>query len=96
MMATEKKAEKAKRPTAKKRDIQNEKQRDRNRAFKASIRTAIRSFEETLEKGDSNATKESLNNVFSVMDRSVKRGIFQLNKASRTKARLSAKALAKG
>lgn len=88
-------AKKVKRPTPLKRDIQNEKRRERNKSFKSSVRTAIRSFEESLPKGDAAAIKENLNNVYSMMDKGVKRGIFKLNKASRTKARLTARAAAK-
>jgi len=84
---------KVKRPTAQKRDIQNEKRRLRNRAVRSNVRTAIREFEETLVKGDAKATKESLNNVYSIMDKSVKRGVFKQNKANRTKARLAARTL---
>lgn len=84
---------KVKRPTAQKRDIQNEKRRLRNRAFRSKVNTAIREFEETLQKGDAAATKSSLNNVYSIMDKSVKSGVFKLNKANRTKSRLAARVM---
>jgi small subunit ribosomal protein S20 len=90
-----KKEKKVKRPTPLKRDIQNEKRRLRNKSFKSSIRSTIRKFEESLPKGDAAAIKESLNEVYSMMDKGVKRGIYKLNKASRTKARLTARAAAK-
>lgn len=95
-MATEKKVEKkVKRPTALKRDEQHEKRRLRNRTFKSSVRTAIRSFEDTVTKGDSSATQVELSKVYSLMDKGVKKGVFQINKASRTKARLTARLQAK-
>lgn len=94
--ATEKKEEKkTRRPQALKRDLQNEKRRLRNRSYKSSVRTAVRQFEEILAKGDASAIKESLSNVYSMMDKGVQRGIFKLNKASRTKARLTARLTAK-
>lgn len=86
---------KVKSPTPLKRDIQNEKRRLRNKAFKSSLRTAVRQFEEALPKGEDAAIKEYLNNVYSMMDKGVKRGIYKLNKASRTKSRLAARAVAK-
>lgn len=86
---------KVKRPTPLKRDIQNEKRRLRNKAFKSSVRTAMRSFEEALPKGEEALIKEQLDNVYSLMDKGVKRGIYKLNKASRTKSRLAARAVAK-
>lgn len=90
--AAEKKKEK--RPTALKRDDQSEKRRLRNRAFKSQVRTAIREFETNLEKGEADATKASLSTVYSLMDKGVKRGVYKINKASRTKARLTARAAA--
>lgn len=89
-----KEAAKVRRPQALKRDLQHEKSRLRNREFKSSVRTAIRSFDETLEKGDKALAKEKLNEVYSIMDKGVKRGVLKLNKASRTKARLAARAAA--
>ena len=97
-MAEKEQAKKAKvkRPTPLKRDLQNEKRRLRNKSFKSGVRTAIRSFDETLSKGDSAAIRQKLDEVYSLMDKGVKRGIFKLNKASRTKARLAARAATKG
>lgn len=87
--AVEKK--KVKTPTAQKRDIQNEKRRLINKSFKAGVRTAIRKLETDLVSGDADSIKENLNQVYSQMDKAVKRGIFTQNKASRSKARLSAR-----
>lgn len=91
----EKKKPKTRRSTALKRDLQSERRRLRNRAFRSSIRTAIRNFEETVAKGDLSQSKESLNQVYSIMDRGVQNGTLTLNKGSRTKARLAAR-LSKG
>lgn len=91
-----KKEVKQRRSTAEKRILQSKKRETRNYAFKSSVRTAIRRFEETLSEGkDEAALKASLNNVYSMMDRGVKRGLFKLNKASRTKARLTQRVQAK-
>lgn len=92
--AKKKQEGKQKRPTAKKREIQNEKRRVRNAAFKSSMRTAMRNFEEAFQKGEKASVQERLNEVYSVMDRGVKRGLCKLNKASRTKARLTIRTLA--
>lgn len=88
-------AKKVKRPTPLKRDIQNEKRRLINKSFKSQVRTAIRYFEESLPKGEEASIQEKLNHVYSLMDKGVKKGIYKLNKASRTKSRLAARALAK-
>jgi len=86
-MAEKEEKKKSKRPTAEKRLIQNQKQREVNRTFKSKVKTAIRQFEENHEK-------DSLNLVFSLMDKAVKRGIYKKNKSSRTKSRLTAKVAA--
>ena len=88
-MADEKKASKTKRPTAKKRDLQNEKRRMQNRSFKSKVKTAIRSFEQDLTEKNEESAKARLNVIYSLLDRGVKLGIYKLNKASRTKSRFS-------
>ncbi|MGK5594797.1 MAG: 30S ribosomal protein S20 [Parachlamydiaceae bacterium] len=89
--SADKKTKKVKRPTPLKRDIQNNKKRLQNRDLKSRVRTALRSFEEALPKGDAAVVKEKLNLAYSVLDKAVKKGIYKLNKASRTKARLTAR-----
>lgn len=89
------KTTKARRPSPLKRDLQSEKRRLRNKSFKSSVRTAIRRFDETLTQGNGAQIQEQLNAVYSIMDKGVKTGVFKLNKASRTKARLAARAAVK-
>lgn len=92
----DKKAEKkVKRPTALKRDLQNKKRRMDNRVYKSRVRTSVRAFQELVEKGDQAAATEKLNEVYSILDKCAKKGIFKLNKVSRTKSRLAARAVAK-
>jgi small subunit ribosomal protein S20 len=86
-MAKEKETKKTKRPTAIKRDIQNEKRRLINKSFKSVVRTTLRTFDESLETKDKEKIKASLNDFYSVMDRGVKRGLFKQNKADRSKER---------
>jgi len=78
-------------PTAQKRDLQNEKKRVANRNFKSQVRTAIRTFQDAVAKKDETQIKTLLNTVYGLMDKGVKKGVFKLNKASRTKSRLAAK-----
>jgi len=91
-MAEKKEKSKKKRPTAEKRMIQNEKSRQRNKAFKSQIRTGIRRFEASLSSGDKAQLNQSLSSVYSLVDKAVKLGIYKINKASRIKSRLTAKA----
>ena len=92
-MANEKEeAKKVKRPTAKKRDIQSKKRNLQNKAYKATLSTAIRALEDVMSKGDSANAKEKLSKVFSLVDKGVKKGKVKLNKASRVKAGLTKRA----
>lgn len=90
-MAEEKKeVKKERRPTAKKRDLQNEKKRLRNRSFKASIKTAVRSFEKVASEKNEQEAKVQLNSLYSLLDKAVKSGIYKLNKVSRLKSKYAA------
>lgn len=94
-MAEEKKEKKKeRRPSAQKRDLQSEKRRLINRNFKSQVRTAIRILEDALPKKDAALNKKHLSEIYSLMDKGVKKGIFKPNKANRTKARLAAHAAA--
>ncbi len=93
--ADKKEAKKVKRPTAQKRDLQNEKRRLNNRMYKSQVRTAIRTLNDSLVSGDSAEIGVKLNHTYSLLDKCVQKGIFKRNKASRTKSRLAARALAK-
>lgn len=97
-MAEEKAPEKKKtegktrQPSAKKRDLQNEKSRLRNRSYRASVLTSVRSLEASISKKEAPETlKEKLNALYSLMDKGVKKGVFKPQKAARTKSRLTAR-----
>ena len=92
-MAEKKEVKKVKRSTALKRDDQNLRRREQNKSYKSRVRTAIRSFHEKLEKGE--PADKVLDDVYSLLDKCVKTGVFKLNKASRTKSRLAARINAK-
>ena len=74
---------KVKRPSALKRDLQSEK-----REFKIAL--TKRKFRQLFALLKLLSRKE-LNQVYSLMDKGVKTGLFAANKASRSKARLAAK-----
>lgn len=96
MANQEKKVEKkTKRPTALKRDLQSKKRRMDNRIYKSRVRTAIRAFQDSIETGDESVTLAKLNEAYSILDKCAKKGVFKLNKVSRTKSRLAARAVAK-
>lgn len=85
-MAPEKaKKAKVKTPTAIKRDLQSEKSRLRNKAFRSKVSTAIK----LCREAGSAEIKESLSAVYSLMDKGVKKGVFKQNKANRFKSRIT-------
>lgn len=94
-MAKDTPAKKEKVLTPIKRAKQNEKRRLINKSYRSKVRTAIRNFEELLSSGDVATIQTNLSQVYSLMDKGVKKGIYKLNNASRTKARMTAKVLAK-
>lgn len=93
-MAADKKKEekKVKKPSALKRDLQSEARKKRNRSYRASVLTSIRSLESSMSsKEGAEAVKTKLNSIYSLMDKGVKRGVFKPQKAARTKSRLAAR-----
>ncbi len=92
---TKQETKKVKRPSALKRDLQSEKRRLNNRIYRSRVRTAIRSFQESLEKNDSTVVQEKLNLAYSILDKCVQKGVFKRNKAGRTKSRLAARIITK-
>jgi small subunit ribosomal protein S20 len=81
---------KTKRPTALKRNMQAIECNKRNRSFKARVATTLRSLKEIAPKNDKAATQAKLNEVYGLLDKGVKKGVFKLNKARRLKAQMSA------
>jgi small subunit ribosomal protein S20 len=75
--------------SAKKRALQSEARRLENQSFLTKVRSTIRSFEKALSAGDKAAGKETLNAIYSLLDKGVKTGRFKVNRVSRTKSRLS-------
>ncbi len=80
---------KERRPSALKRDLQAEKARLRNKMFRSKVKTAIRRYNDEMSNPES--AKTHLNEVYSLMDKGVKKGVYTRNKASRTKSRLAVK-----
>ncbi len=92
--AKEKKgAGKTKRPSALKRNIQNQKRRLRNRSNRSTVQTAIRSLKDSVtQKASQETIQDKLNAIYSLMDKGVKKGVFKAQKAARTKSRLALQA----
>lgn len=74
--------------SAKKRIRQNAKRRAQNRGRKQELKTALRSFTETVAAGDAAKSKEVLRSTIKTIDRIAAKGTIHRNTASRRKSRL--------
>ena len=82
--------------SAKKRQRQNLRNRERNRAVKSEIKTEIRRVLEALSKGDVTTAKEHFRAVTKKADRAAAKKTIHRNRAGRIKSRLSARLVAAG
>lgn len=79
----------AKRPSAKKRQLQNEKRRLANKATRSCVRTKIRAFREEVQTLATVDKAKNFKEICGLLDKAAKKGLFSLNKASRLKSRLA-------
>ena len=61
----------------------------RNRANTSRLRTALRSFRETLAKGDKQTAEQAYRETVSALDKAIQKGIIHENTASRYKSRFA-------
>ena len=80
--------------SALKRVRQSERRRLRNKATLSQMRTAIKRYRTILAQKDAEQAGEALSGVYSVIDRTEKKGVVHANAAARYKARLSKALLA--
>lgn len=75
--------------SAKKRILQNEKQREHNRTFRSRMRTSIKRLRGAIESGDADQAKELLPGTLRVIDETAQKGVIHDNTAGRYKSRLT-------
>lgn len=75
--------------SAEKRNRQNVKARERNRAHRSRLRTAIKSLRAAIASGDTAKAQELLPQTFSVIDATAQKKVIHANTASRYKSRLA-------
>ncbi len=75
--------------SAKKRNRQMLKRRERNRAHTSRLRTAVKSLRNAIAEGDSKTAQELLTPTLSIVDSVARKGVIHRNAAARTKSRLS-------
>ncbi len=69
--------------SAKKRIRQNDKKRIRNRHIRTTLRSAMKRFEQTLEKQNAEELKALVNKTISIVDTAATKGVIHKNKAAR-------------
>lgn len=70
----------------------NQKATERNRAYKAELRTWIRKFREALASGDTEATAAALKTASTKLDKAVSKGVIHKNQAANKKSAMAKKA----
>jgi small subunit ribosomal protein S20 len=82
--------------SAEKRNRQNLKQRERNRAHRSRLRTAIKSLRSAVASGDAAKANELLPVTLGVIDKIAQKKVIHTNTASRYKSRLAKRVAAIG
>lgn len=72
-----------------KRNLQNEKRRLANSAFKSSLKTALKNVEVAVENKDKEAAATALSVAFKKLDKAVSKGIHHKNFVARNKSKLA-------
>lgn len=75
--------------SAKKRVLVAEANRQRNIAWKSSIKTAMKKVLELAQAGDKDALSAALSKAYQLCDKAVSKGILHKNTAARKKSRLT-------
>lgn len=82
--------------SAEKRHRQNVKQRERNRAHRSRLRTAIKDLRTAVASGDAARANEILPVTLGIIDKIAQKKVIHANTASRYKSRLAKRVAALG
>ena len=77
-----------------KRNKTNEKARQRNKAVKSELKTAIRRFRETADAGDVDKAKDEARKATRLLDRAASKGVIHRNQAANRKSAVATRAAA--
>ena len=72
-----------------KRNKQNEKARQRNKAVKSSLKTSVRSFREAADAGDADKAEQALRVAYVKLDKAASKGVIHKNQAANRKSALA-------
>ena len=76
----------------KKRNLTNEKARQRNKAVKSSVRTAVRKFRDAADAGDTAKAQDLAQSATRSLDKAASKGVIHKNQAANRKASIMKKA----
>lgn len=74
-----------------KRNKQNEKRRERNKAVKTGLKSAVRKFREAAEAGDKETAVVAGRDATRLLDKAVSKGVIHKNQAANRKAAIMKK-----
>ena len=75
-----------------KRNKQNEKAHERNKAVKTRLKSAVRKFREAVESGDADQAKLLAQDANRKLDKAASKGVIHKNQAANKKSAISKKA----
>lgn len=75
-----------------KRNKQNEKAHERNKAVKTGLKTAIRKFREAAASGDKDAAISAARDATKKLDKAASKGVIHKNQAANRKSSISKQA----
>ncbi len=75
-----------------KRNKQNEKRHERNKAVKTGLKTAVRKFREAAETGDKDQAVALGQDAAKKLDKAVSKGVIHKNQAANRKSAIAKKA----
>jgi small subunit ribosomal protein S20 len=75
-----------------KRNKQNEKARQRNKAVKSSLKTSVRQFREAANAGDAEKVTETMRAALTKLDKAASKGVIHKNQAANRKSAIAKRA----
>ena len=75
-----------------KRNKQNEKARQRNKAVKSALKTSVRHFREAADAGDQEKATEAMRTAFVKLDKAASKGVIHKNQAANRKSAIARRA----
>ena len=75
-----------------KRNKQNEKRHERNKAVKSGLKTAVRKFREAADAGDKDAATEAARAASRKLDKAASKGVIHKNQAANRKSAIAKRA----